>query len=213
MADLIIGLTGGIASGKSTVARCFARRGITVVDADAVSRAVVEPGQPSLAEVVRAFGRDILDPSGRLRRARLREIIFGDAGQRRRLEAILHPAIRTEMARRLAAAPGPYVIMMVPLLVETGGGDRVDRVLVVDVPEQTQITRLMQRDGVGQAQARAALGAQASRAQRLAAADDVIRNDGDLQTLDARVDALHHRYLALAGAAARHAAPSDSAER
>ncbi|HYW92840.1 MAG TPA: dephospho-CoA kinase [Gammaproteobacteria bacterium] len=198
MADLIIGLTGGIASGKSTVARRFADRGIAVVDADEVSRAVVEPGQPALARIVEAFGEGALDSSGRLDRARLRETIFSDPGQRRRLEQILHPAIGAEMARRIAAAPGPYVIMMVPLLAETGGRSRVHRVLVVDVPEEVQITRLMERDRVSREQARAALDAQAARRQRLAIADDVIENDGGVDALERQVEALHRLYLRLA---------------
>ncbi|HYW04352.1 MAG TPA: dephospho-CoA kinase [Gammaproteobacteria bacterium] len=198
MADLIIGLTGGIASGKSTVARRFTDRGITVVDADEISRAVVEPGQPALEHIVEAFGPEALDASGCLDRARLREIIFSDPEQRRRLEEILHPAIGAEMARRIAAAPGPYVIMMVPLLAETAGRDRADRVLVVDVPEEVQIMRLVERDGVTAEQARAALDVQASRQQRLDIADDVIRNDGSVDALDRQVEALHRLYLRLA---------------
>jgi len=193
-----VALTGGIASGKSTVAGRFAARGVPVIDTDVIARVVVEPGQPALAEVVATFGPDVLGPDGRLDRRRLREIIFADAGARRRLEAILHPAIRVEMERQSRAAGGAYQLLVIPLLTEGGRRDHVDRVLLVDVPEAVQVERLMRRDSVSQEQATASLAAQATRAARLAMADDVIENAGRAEDLEARVEELHGRYLGLA---------------
>jgi len=193
-----VALTGGIASGKSTVADRFAALGVPVIDTDLIARQVVEPGQPALAEVVAAFGPDVLDADGRLDRRRLREVIFEDATARRRLEAILHPAIRTEMERQSQAAGGSYQLLVIPLLTEGGRRDHVDRVLVVDVPEAVQVERLMGRDGVSREQAAAARGAPAPRAARLALADDVIANTAQAAELDARVAELHRRYLQLA---------------
>ena len=190
-----VGLTGGIASGKTTVANLFAARGIPVIDTDVIARQVVEPGEPALAAVVDAFGAQVLGADGRLDRPRMREQIFGDAQARRRLEAILHPAIRAEMERQSQAAGGPYQVLVIPLLVEGGRRDHLDRVLVVDVPEATQIERLVRRDGVAREQAEAALGSQASREARLAFADDVIENTTDLAALDSRVARLHEKYL------------------
>ncbi len=199
-APLRIGLTGGIASGKSAVAEAFARRGIATVDTDAIARDVVEPGRPALAEVVREFGPGVLGADGRLDRRALRRRVFADEGLRRRLEAILHPAIRAEMQSRAVAAHGPYVVIAIPLLVENGLQRHVDRVLVVDCPPDVQLARLLARDGETPEGARAILAAQAGREQRLAVADDVIVNDGTLEDLEARVDALHRRYLELATA-------------
>jgi dephospho-CoA kinase len=195
-----VGLTGGIASGKTAVANLFATHGVPVIDTDIIAREVVEPGQPALATVVDAFGTGVLAADGRLDRPRLRERIFGDAEARRRLEAILHPAIRAEMERQSRAAGGSYQVLVIPLLVEGGRRDHIDRVLVVDVPEATQIERLMRRDGVSRDQAEAALRAQASRDARLAFADDVIENTGDVAALETRVAKLHGEYLRLAGA-------------
>lgn len=195
---LRIALTGGIASGKSTVAELFARQGIPIIDADVIARQVVEPGQPALLQVVTELGEEVLGPDGRLDRRRLRERIFADPSVRRRLEAILHPAIRTAMDRQSASAGGPYQMLVIPLLTEGGGrGDRADRVLVVDVPESVQVERLMQRDRVGREQALAALQAQASRTQRLAIADDVIFNADGPAELEPQVLALHAKYLGL----------------
>ena len=193
-----VALTGGIASGKTTVANLFAALGVPLVDSDVIAREVVEPGQPALAAVARAFGPEVLGPDGRLDRRRLREIIFADPAARARLEGILHPAIRTEMERQSAAAVAPYHLLVIPLLAEGGGRDRADRVLVVDVPEDAQIERLMARDAVSRQQAEASLQAQASRAARLAIADDVVTNTGHIDDLRGQVAALHARYVKLA---------------
>ncbi|MCS6947391.1 MAG: dephospho-CoA kinase [Steroidobacteraceae bacterium] len=192
---LRIGLTGGIASGKSTVADLFATRGVPVIDTDAIAREVVAPGTTLLASVAAAFGRDILLPDGSLNRRALRQRVFNDANERRRLEALLHPAIRTELERRSSAAGGPYQILVIPLLVEGGRAIAVDRVLLVDCPEELQIARLRARDGSSETEARAMLAAQASRAERRAAADDIIVNDGDRAALERQVAALHAHYL------------------
>jgi len=195
-----VALTGGIASGKTTVANLFAAHGIPLVDSDLIAREVVEPGQPALASVADAFGPDVLGTDGRLDRRRLRDIIFSDPTARTRLEAILHPAIRAEMERQSAAAAeaGPYLVLVIPLLAEGGRRDRADRVLVVDVPEALQIERLMARDTVSREQAQASLQAQASRAARLAIADDVVTNTGRIEDLREQVARLHERYVALA---------------
>ena len=194
----IVGLTGGIASGKSTVAERFARHGVPVIDADALARQVVEPGQPALERLIETFGADILDSNGRLDRERLRRRVFTDPDQRRALDRIMHPAIGLAMQQALRAAQGPYVILMVPLLVETGQHRMVNRVLVVDVPEAVQIERLMARDGSDADQAAAILAAQASRAERLAAAHDIVNNAGLPEALDAAIDRLHAAYSAMA---------------
>ena len=195
-----VALTGGIASGKSTVARLFAALGVPVIDTDVIAREVVEPGQPALAEVVAAFGEDVLDDTGRLDRRRLRERIFSDPQARRRLEAILHPAIRRGMERQSSEAGGAYQLLVIPLLAEGGRRDHVDRVLLVDVPEELQVERLMQRDGASAEQARAALRAQATRAARRAIADDLLQNTGSAEDLRNAVAQLHARYVALASA-------------
>ena len=196
---LRIGLTGGIASGKSTVTQRFAELGVPVIDADVASRNVVQPGQPGLAQVVQRFGAGILDAQGRLDRRALRNVIFKDSSSRQALDAILHPLIRAEMEREAAQAQGPYVIMAIPLLVEGGSaGDRVDRVLVIDADETLQIQRLQARDGSSADEARAILSSQASRAARLAAADDVLLNTGTVADLRQAVDRLHEQYLQLA---------------
>jgi dephospho-CoA kinase len=199
---LRIGLTGGVASGKSAVASAFERLGVPTVDTDHLARAVVEPGQPALAAVVREFGPEVVGADGRLDRRRLRERVFADAGLRRRLEAILHPAIRAALAAEVAAVTAPYVVIGIPLLVETGQQSAFDRVLVVDCPAETQLARLRARDAESAAGAAAIVAAQASRAARLAVADDVIENTGSLEALEAAVRRLHERYLALAATAA-----------
>ena len=197
-----VALTGGIASGKTTVANLFAELGVPLIDTDVIARQVVEPGQPALAEVVAAFGPDVLDADGRLDRRRMRERIFSDPTAKQRLEAILHPAIRAEMERQSRVAGGPYQVLVIPLLTEGKRRDHVDRVLLVDVPEELQIQRLMMRDGVTHEQAAASLNAQATRAERLAMADDVVRNTGRVDDLREEVAKLHAKYLALV--AARH---------
>ncbi len=202
MPSFRVALTGGIASGKSTVADLFAQLGVPVIDTDLIARQVVAPGQPALAEIVAAFGPEALDAEGGLDRRRMRERIFADPGARHRLEAILHPAIRAEMERQSATAGGAYQLLVIPLLTEGGRRDHVDRVLVVDVPEELQLERLVGRDQVTAEQARASLEAQATRAERLGFADDVIRNTGPVDELRGKVAELHEKYLALATAAA-----------
>ena len=168
-----IGLTGGIASGKTTVAQLIAARGVPVIDTDAIARDVVAPGQPALTRIVATFGPEVLAPDGTLDRRRMREIVFADtAGALRRLEEILHPAIDAEMERRSAVARGPYQILVIPLLVEKALQHKVDRVLVVDADDDIRLERLRQRDGTPEAQARAMMAAQVSREARLAAADE-----------------------------------------
>jgi dephospho-CoA kinase len=195
---LRIGLTGGIASGKSTVERLFAAHGVPIIDSDLIAREVVAPGTPGLAQVRARFGDGVLLADGSLDRRALRRLVFADPAARRDLEAIVHPLIRAAMAERSAAAGGAYQINVIPLLVEGGRRATIDRVLVVDCPEALQIARVMRRDQVTEAEARAILTAQATRAERLAAADDVIVNDGDAIALQAQVDALHAKYLQLA---------------
>ena len=193
-----VALTGGIASGKSECARRFAELGASVIDADVVARELVQPGMPALGEIAAAFGQHMLDESGSLERAEMRTLVFGDAAARRKLEAILHPRVRDEMRARADAAQGPYVLLVIPLYVESGGYDWVDRVLVVDLPRELQLSRAIARDRMAPSLAEAMIDAQASRAQRLAAADDVIDNSGAQEALAAQVTVLHERYLALA---------------
>jgi dephospho-CoA kinase len=192
-----VGLTGGVASGKSTVAELFARLGATVIDTDRIAREVVEPGRPALAELVRALGTDILGAGGALDRASLRRRIFADADARRTVERILHPAILAELERQSRTAGGPYQLLVVPLLVERHLAGLVDRVLVVDCEPAIQVERLMKRDGETRESAQAMLAAQASREARLAAADDVIRNVGEPGTLASRVAELDRHYRKL----------------
>lgn len=191
-----VGLTGGIASGKSTVANLFADLGVTIVDTDVIAREVVAPGSPLLPKIAEHFGRDVLAADGSLDRRALRERIFADPAERQWLEQLTHPEIRRLTDERSDAAPGPYSIVAIPLLVETGGKDRFDRVLVVDCEPELQIARLQARDGSTRALAEAALAAQASRAERLAVADDVIHNDGDIAHLRDQVERLHRAYVA-----------------
>ena len=194
---LLIALTGGIASGKSAVAEIFAQVGAPVLDTDQIARDVVEPGTPTLAKLVAEFGSDILDANGRLDRARMRARVFADPEQRKRLEAITHPAIREELASRAQRAQGPYQIHVIPLLVESGRADLYDRVLLVDTSEEDQLKRLLARDSSSPEQARQILAAQASREDRLDAADDVIVNTGTLQDLHQFVQTLHRNYTIL----------------
>ncbi|MGC1523898.1 MAG: dephospho-CoA kinase [Steroidobacteraceae bacterium] len=204
---LRIGLTGGIASGKSTVARRFAELAIPVVDADVAAREVVAPGTPGLARVIERFGPGVMAGNGELDRHALRQLIFSDPSSRQDLEAILHPLIRAAMEHSAETAVGPYVVMAIPLLVESDARGRVDRILVVDVDEAVQLMRMQARDGGSLDQARAILASQASRTARLAVADDVLLNDGTVTVLRQGVDRLHESYLRLsaAGAAERDA--------
>lgn len=196
---LRIGLTGGIASGKSTVADLFAAHGAVVLDADRISREVVEPGTPGLAALVNSQGGGILDREGHLDRAELRRRLFSDAETRHEIEAILHPMIISEMQRQGDRATGaPYQVFVIPLLVEAGLEHIVDRVLVVDCPEEVQFGRLMGRDGATREEAMRALAAQAPRERRLAAADDVIDNGGPADRLPAQVAPLDRKYRAIA---------------
>lgn len=193
-----IGLTGGIASGKTTVANLFAELGATIIDTDIIAREVVAPGQPALEEIAAAFGDGVLLPDGSLDRGALRARIFASAEDRRTLEAITHPRIRAEALRQADAAGGAYQLIVVPLLVQSPLRGSVDRVLVVDCPEQVQIDRLVARDGESEDGARHILAAQSSRSERLAIADDVIVNDGGLDNLREQVAALHEIYRSLA---------------
>jgi len=201
MAGYRVGLTGGIASGKSVVAQCFADLGVAVIDADAAAREAVAPGSGGLAAVVSAFGPGVLAADGGLDRAAMRRRIFEDDAARRSLEAIVHPLVRAALQTASSAAPGAYTLVAIPLLAE--GGGRVgypwlDRVLVVDVPIETQIARLLQRDAVDSALAARMVAVQAERRARLAIADDVLVNDGGLDALAAHVAALDAQFRALA---------------
>lgn len=197
----VVGLTGGVAAGKSTAAAWFRGRGIPVVDADQAARDVLAPGTPGLAEVVATFGPEVLDSAGALDRPAMRARIFADAQARQTLNAITHPRIRARVRERLAGVSGPYAILDVPLLVESPVlRDLADRILVVDVPETVQLARLVARDGMTAAGAQAMLDAQASRTERLAAAHDVVANTGTRDELATHLDRLHRRYLRLARA-------------
>ena len=193
-----VGLTGGIASGKSTVAKFFAARGVPILDSDQVAREVVEPGQPPLERLVERFGRGILTPDGHLDRPALRNIVFADPRARADLEALTHPAIGAAMEALSARTGGPYQVLVLPLLVEKNLRSHVDRVLVVDCDEALQVSRLRERDGSSPGEIDGILRAQAPRAARLQAADDVLTNESDLNAVRDQVTALHARYLELA---------------
>jgi dephospho-CoA kinase len=193
---LKIGLTGGIGCGKSTVADMFAAKGIPVLDADRIARDLVEPGQPALQAIAQRFGPGLLK-AGRLDRERLKHIVFADPEERRWLEGLLHPLVYDEMRRRIATLSAPYCLLMVPLLLESGRRDFVDRVLVVDCPAEVQRQRIRCRDGSSDAEIERVLSAQLSREARLAAADDIIENAGLEADLPERVEALHRFYLSL----------------
>jgi dephospho-CoA kinase len=195
---LAIALTGGVAAGKTTVARRFEDLGVPVHDADVAAREVIEPGTAGLAAVTDAFGTGVLDDTGRLDRGAMRQRIFADPAARKMLEAIIHPLVREWLHQRALAERAPYCLLAIPLLAENIEHYRwIDRVLLVDVPEPVQIARLMARDGVDETLATRMLAHQATRAQRLALADDVIENSGDESALDNAVNELHQRYLAL----------------
>lgn len=199
MSRYTVGLTGGIGSGKSTVGRAFEARGVTVIDADGLGHTMTQAGGAAMAQIRDAFGPEYVDALGALDRARMRALVFADPAAKARLESILHPAIRAETVRRSAAATGPYVMLMIPLLIESGvARNRCDRVLVVDCPEGEQVRRVMARSGLSADDVKAIMAAQATRAERLAAADDVIDNGGDAAAIEPQVEMLHNRYLALA---------------
>ncbi|MCE8002247.1 dephospho-CoA kinase [Billgrantia ethanolica] len=198
---MIVGVTGGIASGKSTVARAFAALGVPWVDADDVAREVVEPGEPALTEIAGRYGERVLQADGSLNRRALREIVFADEGERRWLESVTHPRIRQRIVahlERLQAEGAPYVLLVSPLLFESSQSEMADRCLVIDVPESLQIARTASRDDVDDAQARAIVAAQMPRSERLARADDVIDNTGSEADLAAQVAELDRRYRELA---------------
>ncbi len=195
---LVIGVTGGIGSGKSTICAEFLRYGIPEIDTDQIAREVVVPGNPGLAAVVAAFGREVLTPEGYLDRAALRRIVFADPARRAELEAILHPRIRARVQELIAEVTTPYCLLGIPLLVEHGNKQQLDRVLVVDCPAETQIARVTARDKLTESEVAAIMRTQATRQERLNRADDVVMNDSDLATIQAQVKTLHLRYLALA---------------
>ncbi|HLX79698.1 MAG TPA: dephospho-CoA kinase [Burkholderiales bacterium] len=195
--SLVIGLTGGIGSGKSAAADEFGRLGATVVDTDAIAHELTGPGGAAVPEVRRLFGRAFVDASGAMDRKRMRDLVFSDAEEKARLEALLHPLIRAESGRRIAVATGPYVIHMVPLLIESPDyRARVGRVVVVDCPEALQVARVRQRSGMPEGEIRRIIATQIQREKRLAAADDVIDNSGSIAALQQRVRQLHENYLA-----------------
>ena len=197
---MIVALTGGLASGKSSVAQQFEEIGVPVIDADVVTRQLVEPGTPALAEIVEAFGAGVLDEQGRIDRARMRERIFGDDRDRNKLESILHPRVRDAMRAFATSSDAPYVLFVIPLLVETNQAREMDRVIVVDAPRALQAARAAARDGSPPETIAAMLDSQATRADRLGVADAVIENATDLASLRERVDAVHRECQALADA-------------
>nr|BFD44433.1 dephospho-CoA kinase [Pseudomonas sp. FFPRI_1] len=194
-----LGLTGGIGSGKSAAAQHFIDLGVHVIDADHAARWVVEPGRPALEQIARHFGDGVLQANGQLDRAALRKLIFEVPEQRRWLEALLHPLIAEEIVNHLARAESPYAILVSPLLIESGQSRMTQRILVIDVPQQLQIERTLQRDQISEQQVQAILQAQASREERLRHADDVLVNDRDHAWLRSEVERLHHFYLTLRG--------------
>jgi dephospho-CoA kinase len=200
MVRLRVGLTGGIGCGKSSVARSFSAWGVPVIDADEIARELVRPGTPAFHTIAETFGAAVLH-EGQLDRSLLREVIFRDEGKRRQLEAILHPQVFQEMAERCTQLADPYCVLCIPLLIETGRLDFVDRILVVDCSVEIQIRRVMSRDAISEAAVRRMIDSQVSRGERLAAADDVIENGGDLALMDSMVEKLHRDYLALAAEA------------
>ena len=190
-----VGLTGGIASGKSLASDRLAALGAAVVDTDVISREQTVAGMPALGDIVREFGQDLVAADGGLDRVRLRALVFSDSGARKKLEAVLHPRIRTAAWERATQTPGSYLVMVIPLLVETGFTGGIDRVLVIDAPRELQLKRLRERDGATFRQAQAIVAAQATRRQRRAAADDLLLNDGAIEQLLQGIERLHRSYL------------------
>ncbi len=194
---LVVGLTGGIGSGKSTVAQLFAAKGATIIDADLLARELTQPGTPALKKIIELFGSSILLDSGALDRTQLRKIIFADQEKRIQLEKILHPLIREAMQQQIASSKSPYCIVVIPLLFETESNPLIKRVLVVDAPEELQIARTTARDNATQNDVTAIVKTQVDRAKRLALADDIIQNDGSIEDLRLKVDKLHKMYIQL----------------
>ena len=194
-----VGLTGGIGSGKTTVAQLFVSQGAGLVDTDEISRRLTAPAQPAIAEIARKFGPQFVAEDGSLDRERMRNLVFADLSARNDLEAILHPLIRQESTRQIHESTAPYVVVVVPLLIETGAyRGMIGRILVVDCEPETQVRRVMGRSGLSRNEVLSIIATQVSRQQRLREADDIIHNDDDLETLRAQVDPLHLRYLGLA---------------
>ncbi len=200
---LRVGLTGGIGSGKSIVATLFARHGVPIIDTDEIARTLTAPGEPAHREIISAFGREALDSTGGIDRTRLRQIIFGSPPERRRLEAILHPRIRTEVTTRAKALRAAYCLVVVPLLIEAGFTDLMDRILVVDTNESLRLERARTRGGLSETEIRSIMASQLDRQERLQKADDVITNNSDIAHLEREVARLHGTYLALASAAGK----------
>jgi dephospho-CoA kinase len=195
---LVIGLTGGIGSGKSTVAELFRQKAVELIDADVIAREVVAPGEPALQQIAGHFGSEVLDSDGSLLRKKLRELVFADPAERIWLEQLLHPLIHTAIKQRIAACATPYCLLVSPLLLETSQRELVDRILVVDVSRETQLSRTLERDGSPRETVEAIIEAQVSREVRCKNADDIIANDGDIKDLAKQVDRLHDQYLQLA---------------
>ena len=196
-----VGLTGGIGSGKTTISDLFAELGVDVIDTDEISRALTAKAQPAVAQIAEQFGPDVVAADGSLNRDRMREIAFSELEARKKLQGILHPLIRAEVQRRLAGSAKLYALVVVPLLVESRGYDFADRVLVIDCSEEQQIERVMHRSRLSRDQVKAIMATQASRSERLAAADDVINNDGEIADLRSQVEKLHRQYLSLSESA------------
>ncbi|MEE8512445.1 MAG: dephospho-CoA kinase [Acidiferrobacterales bacterium] len=195
---LRIGLTGGIGSGKSSAAAMFARRGVPVIDADEIAKQLVAPGQPAYERIIQRFGKEFVDADGFIDRGRLRRHVFDDPASRRELEAILHPRVRRQIQRQLRALRAPYCVIVIPLIFEANQQDLVDRILVIDAAEDTQVQRVAARSSLADDEIRKIIAAQIGRNVRLRQAHDVITNEGELEQLEERVDAFHTRYLDLA---------------
>ncbi|KAA9129750.1 dephospho-CoA kinase [Marinihelvus fidelis] len=195
----VVALTGGIASGKTTVSDMFSELGVPVIDTDVIARELTEPGTIQLLKIIKAFGPSVVDANGRLNRKRMREIIFSDDAKRRTLESILHPAIFSEVEKRLVSIDAFYCLVVIPLLTEVGVPDWVDRVLVIDSDRNTQLKRLFSRDGISLKQAIKTLAAQTTRGERLSIANDVVENNGTRDDLFEVVSSLHKKYLGLSG--------------
>lgn len=195
---LRIGLTGGIGSGKTTACNLFKGMGVPVIDADQVTRDLTSPGKPALDAIARTFGRELIKDDGGLDRDRMRKIIFNDADARRKLESILHPLVYAEIERLTGEVDADYCIVSIPLLLETGNADQFDRVLVIDVPEDIQRERATRRDNTDPMEIQSIIDSQISRSERLKLADDIVRNNGDIASLEKQINQIHEKYTELA---------------